>query len=186
MPRLFIAIGLPDPVRRELAAVQQRLARRAPALRWVGAEQLHLTLLFLGETPEEDLPGIGRVMTASAAAAPRLDLALGEIGTFGPPDAPRIVWAAVQAPPALASLQHRLAEGCATLGLTIDDRPFTPHLTLARAPRDGAARIPPDFANGLAPQPLPFTAREIVLFESQPGPSAPVYQPRHASRLAGR
>lgn len=181
MARLFIAMELPADVRQELAAVQQRLARRAPGLRWVAADQMHLTLVFLGETPDERQAGVQQAMDAAVAGVPPLELALGNLGTFGRPEAPRVIWVALQGPPALAALQARLAGACAALGIPADPRPFTPHLTLGRARREGGERLPARFAEGIVPSPTPFRAGGIVLFESRLGSGGPAYQAWHVS-----
>ena len=183
MPRLFIAITLPPAVRRELADAQQQLAPRAPGIRWVAAPQMHLTLLFLGETPDARLDDARQIMDAAAAGAPPLELALGPIGAFGRPSAPRVIWAAVQAPPALNVLQQRLADGCHACGLAADNRLFTPHLTLGRARPEQSVRLAPGFAEGLAPAACAFRADEIVLFESRRDADGSTYIDRYRTAL---
>lgn len=184
MPRLFIAIELPAAVRRELIDVQQRLARRAPGFRWVAASQMHLTLLFLGETPEARLDDVAQVMDAAAAGMQPPDLALGSIGTFGRFSAPRVIWAAVEAPPALFALQQRLAGGCQARGLAVENRPFTPHLTLGRARPERRVRLAARIAEGVVPAACPFTAREVVLFESRRDAGGATYIDRRRAALA--
>ena len=183
MPRLFIAIELPAAVRQELSDVQQRLAQRVPGFRWVAAAQMHLTLLFLGETPDARLDEARQTMDAAAAGMTPLDLALGQVGAFGRPVAPRVIWVAVQSPPALSALQQRLAAECQARGLASDCRPFTPHLTLGRARPEHGGRPAARFADGIAPAACPFTAREIVLFESRRDAGRTTYVARHATLL---
>lgn len=183
MPRLFIAIELPDAVRQELTTVRQRLARRAPDFRWVAAEQMHLTLVFLGETPKEFLGEVQQAMGATAADTPPLELTLGPIGTFGRPEAPRVVWVAIQGPPALVDLQRRLTEACAARGLESDSRPFTPHLTLGRARHARGERIAVRFMDGIMPTAASFTAHEIVLFESRLGSGGPLHYAQYRVAL---
>jgi 2'-5' RNA ligase len=183
LPRLFIAIELPAEVRQELASIQQRLAGRAPGFRWVAASRMHLTLLFLGETPEVRLDDVRLAMDAAAVGMTPLYLALGPVGSFGRPAAARVIWLAVQAPPALFAIRQRLAEGCQARGLAADFRPFTPHLTLGRARPENGPRRPAHFADGLVPAACPFTARELVLFESREGAGGSTYSDRHRVAL---
>lgn len=184
MPRLFIAIELPADARQELSTVQQRLAQRAPGFRWADAGQMHLTLLFLGETPETRLDDVYRTMDAAATGTPMLELGLDGIGVFGRPSAPRVIWVGIAGPPALLALQQRLTEDCAACGLTSEHRPFAPHLTIARARRDHSGRLASCFADGITPAACRFHAHEIVLFESQLGRAGAVHRSRHSSPLS--
>ena len=100
--RLFIAAVPPPSVRAALVAMQDALragpaARPTPAreLRWVRPEAMHLTLRFLGGTPGERAPAIGRALAATAAASPPIDLRLGALGTFGG-HRPRVVWVGLE------------------------------------------------------------------------------------------
>ena len=183
MPRLFIAIELPSEVRQEMTFLQQRLARRAQGFHWVAASQMHMTLLFLGETPDARLDDVRPVMAAAAAGMMPLELALGPVGTFGRPALPRVIWVAVHAPPALFVIQQRLAEGCQEQGLAADRHPFTPHLTLGRARPERGGRTAAYFADGLLPAACPFTAREIVLFESLGDAGVSTYVDQHRVAL---
>jgi 2'-5' RNA ligase len=182
MARLFIAIEVPGEIRKELAECQRRLARRAPGFRWTALDHMHLTLVFLGET---DRAGdVRKAMDAAAASAAPMDLAVGRLGFFGRPAAPRVVWAGVQGSQALGELQRGLTAALRAAGFTVEDRPFAPHLTLGRA-RDGARNRLADKeldAAAFAAGPT-FRIGEIVLFDSAPGPAGRVYSAVHRSVL---
>ncbi|HEY7835359.1 MAG TPA: RNA 2',3'-cyclic phosphodiesterase [Ktedonobacterales bacterium] len=133
MTRTFIAIELNEAARRQLARTVARLRGALPAAHWADPAGLHLTLAFLGELDDARL---AEAMTAAASAAPTVApfaLALAGLGRFGPPAAPRVVWAGVAGDlAALARLHQALAAALAARAFTLDPRPFTPHLTLAR------------------------------------------------------
>jgi len=125
--RLFFALWPDEPARRALAGLAGRMAVEAGG-RPVPAANLHLTLAFLGEVPDE------RVGTACAVAADvragAFDLVLDRTGTFRRAG---VAWAGPSVLPAeLDRLQSALESGLRAAGFALDARPFAPHLTLAR------------------------------------------------------
>jgi 2'-5' RNA ligase len=167
--RLFFAVELPAEARAALG----RLAS-GDEYRWVAPSQLHVTLAFLGEQPAEALSRLEQIGVAAATSSHAATLSLGEPGSFGPRGAPRVLWIGLAGDvPALLTLQSHLAEGLRAAGFAIEDRPFRPHITLAR--RRDSARARPDW-----PQAVPahqFTVRELVLFQSKLSPKGPTYIP---------
>jgi len=141
--RLFIGLALPDKVSALLAARMESMAGRLPFSRWTHPADLHVTLLFLGETPVERLEEVRRIVRETAASAAPIALELAEPGTFGPPSAPRVLWCGVAERPgggtgdgpaqgALSALYADLCSRAAAAGFRTDPRPFRPHVTLAR------------------------------------------------------
>ncbi len=131
--RLFLAIGIGEDVRGQLAEIQRTLRRTGARVSWVPPENLHLTLVFLGDGFAARVPElVAAVDSAASMVAPfRLDVA--GVGWFGSARSPRVVWAGVpDAPPALADLYGRCAAAAAAWGARIEDRPYKAHLTLGR------------------------------------------------------
>jgi 2'-5' RNA ligase len=134
--RLFVAADLPQDARDAVAGAQKRLASTlagsAGTLRWVGAGQTHLTLVFLGDVEEARVPAVVDAIGQDVGAAP-FDITLDSIGVFPPRGAPRVLWAGVGAGAhALGDLHREVARRISALGIPLEDRPFHPHLTLAR------------------------------------------------------
>lgn len=134
--RLFLAIDVNDVVRRRATDVRREVDERHPAaargLRWVRPDQLHLTVRFLGDVPEELA---ARLVAAceGVLAAPAFELELGPPAWLPADAAPRVLMLPVVA--GLEPLRHvkGLVDGRLPEGVPPDDpRPFTPHLTLAR------------------------------------------------------
>jgi len=125
--RLFIAIALPDVVRRELAAQ----ARPLPGITWTRPEQLHLTLRFLGDVPVALLEPL-----ATRLAAVRVEpfiLPVAGVGSFPPKRSPHVLWCGVgRGHTRLHQLRQRLDDAILGAGLNPDLRTFSPHITLAR------------------------------------------------------
>ncbi len=132
MPRLFIAINLPEVVADHLALVQGGV----PGARWEARDKLHLTLRFLGELDG----GTARAVAEGLAAVtqPRFELGVRGVGHFPPRGEPRSLWAGVDDPTPLHALHDRIERVLIRIGVPADTRKFAPHVTLARlrdAPR---------------------------------------------------
>jgi 2'-5' RNA ligase len=132
--RLFVAIDLDDEVRAAIAEEQKRLRRILAdgQPRWVPPEQLHLTLVFIGETDDALLAAIVDAMGRDIPQSP-FRLTFGDLGVFPPDGAPRVLWmGVVEGARAVVDLQHEIVRRLECTGVVFDRRLFQPHLTLAR------------------------------------------------------
>jgi 2'-5' RNA ligase len=126
MLRLFVAVDLPDQERRRLSALRESLA----GARWVAAEQLHLTLRFLGWVPESAVETTAAAL--ATVSAPGFTLALAGVGVFPAPPSrkpARVLWAGLAPPEPPIALKAAID---AALGPDPEGRPLSPHVTLAR------------------------------------------------------
>jgi 2'-5' RNA ligase len=171
--RAFFGLALPDAQRVELDRYLHECVKRAPQFRWTPADNLHLTIRFLGHLERgvaEDIAD--RLVDAEPRA---LDLALGELGTFKRGRLVRVVWVGLSAGEAESvGLAATIEAECVRAGLEAETRPYHPHLTLARARnRDGAALpdLPP------APAIDGWRADELILYQSRLGRAGSVYEP---------
>jgi 2'-5' RNA ligase len=131
--RLFLAINLPDYVRRTIATeVAAPLQAIAPGLTWVREPALHLTVKFLGEQPPELVPTLSDALRAVSVRNRAIEVEIGGVGAFPNFRRPRVVWIGVSPDPKLELLHHDVESVCEELGLPLDGKPFRPHLTLAR------------------------------------------------------
>ncbi|CUU11404.1 MAG: RNA 2',3'-cyclic phosphodiesterase [Fimbriimonadales bacterium] len=132
MMRLFVAVLIPPDLMHRLAQEQARLKRHLPdrALRWVAPENFHITLLFLGEQPEERLSAIREaVQQASSEVAP-FTIQVQGLGVFPNWNRPQVLWSGVEQGTApLTQLAQRLQQN---LLETPERKPFHAHITLAR------------------------------------------------------
>ena len=132
MPRLFVALQLPDSLKRDVGELQSGLR----SARWLDEDALHLTLAFIGEV---DGSAMCRIEDALATVtAPVLRMELHGIGCFPPRGAPRVLWTGASPTDELVSLAGtvRRALGCA--GAAPERRKFMPHVTIARFRRPPA------------------------------------------------
>ena len=128
MRRLFVAIDLPPDLKASLA----KLGEDMPAGRWVGDQNLHLTLRFIGEMEEGLLEGIKAALAGIRHA--RFAMMLAGVGHF----ARHTLWVGVVECPPLRSLQREIDAALVGFGLPADPRPFRPHVKLGKLPwREG-------------------------------------------------
>ncbi len=188
--RLFVAVPLPDDVAAEVAALVDRV--RAPGVpggghdaRWVRMDGLHLTLRFIGPTLEDRVLA-AREAVRQAGVGPAFGLELEGAGAFPTPERPRALWLGItDEEGGLEALAGRVDGALATAGWPASDRPFRPHLTLARS--DGiaagagfAARLMAEAA-GLHRR---FRVDRVGLFESVTGGGPARYAPLEVVELA--
>lgn len=189
MPRLFVAIDLDPETRAAMAGLQKRLqadGRASSGLRWLRPEQLHLTLVFLGEV-EESRAGV----VAGAIGAPvdrdAFEVEFGGVGAFPPRGAPRALWVGAQrGGEELRALQRVLVDRLVQLGVPLESRPFSPHLTLGR----WKASRPSDRRRVLDVAPQGRVARSWIdhatLYRSQLSSTGSTYTPLARATLKSR
>jgi 2'-5' RNA ligase len=137
--RLFVALEIPSAVRENLAALLKSLRAVSPQTRWVRPENLHVTLKFIGEAPETKLAAI-RGGLASVRSDSPITVDFRGLGFFPNEKHPRVFWAGIEASPNLNTLAADINRATEKLGIPREQRPFSPHLTLARFESPG----PPD------------------------------------------
>lgn len=147
--RLFIAIQFGGEVKDRIQAVQERLRCLDSRANFTRRENLHLTLVFLGETPEERLPDIKEAMDAVETVP--LELCFDQVGRFRRRDS-ELWWIGVRENRKLERMQAELTAQLRSEGFPLEERAFQPHLTLAREVR---LTRPPDRAELLG---NPFNA----------------------------
>ncbi len=174
--RLFTGLDLPSPI---LANLRELLERLQPAalLRWSPVENLHITTKFIGNWPVARLDGL-KLSLESLPGSGAFDVDIKGLGWFPNPHQPHTFWTGVHAGNALAGLHTKIDDACAALGIAKEIKPYSPHLTLARVPREKpdlgplrravASLESVDFGG--------FRADRFFLYQSKPGPSASVYQ----------
>src|SRR5260370_6428498 len=129
--RLFVALEIPSTVRENLAALLNSLRAISPQTRWVRPENLHVTLKFIGEVPDTKLAAI-RSALAGARSDQAVKLGCRRLGFCPNEKHPRVFWAGIEASPNLKGLAADIDRATEKLGIPREQRPFSPHMTLAR------------------------------------------------------
>jgi 2'-5' RNA ligase len=131
--RTFIAIEIPEEIKKQMAEAQRRLKGTGVEAGWTRPEGVHLTLKFLGEIPESKVPEIMSALTGAAGGSGRFRLEVEGVGAFPNPKNARVVWIGVSGDvEKLTGLQAVVEDAMARLGMKREERKFTPHLTLGR------------------------------------------------------
>src|SRR5689334_9270438 len=98
MTRTFIALEKSTDLQRHLAGVIRQVAQALPGIRWVDPASIHLTLAFLGELDDEQLALATEATEQAARQVPAFSYRLAQLGAFGPPQQPRVVWMGIDEP----------------------------------------------------------------------------------------
>jgi 2'-5' RNA ligase len=172
--RLFVALEVPEDLRRRLAGVRERVGTPGGGLRWMSAATLHLTLRFLGETPSHLISVLNEAL--AGVESERLLVRVRGLGFFPSQRAPRVLWARAESP-GLGQLHDGIEAAAASRGWPRESRPFHPHLTLARAP--GGRTMDRALTGALDPMRGEsggeFAASSFALFSSRSGHGGAVH-----------
>jgi len=130
--RLFVALDIPEDVRSALAALTAKLRPACRNARWARIECLHITLKFIGETPDEKTETIKAALASVPSRAP-ISITFRGLGFFPDERRPKVLWAGIKAgTEELAVLAAAIDVSLTSLEIPHEERAFTPHLTLAR------------------------------------------------------
>ncbi|MBY0514068.1 MAG: RNA 2',3'-cyclic phosphodiesterase [Gemmataceae bacterium] len=186
--RTFVAVEIGDQIRRNAVALQERLAKVAPEVRWAAPESLHVTLLFLGEVDEREVVDVCRAVKAVAAGEPPFPLRVSGVGAFPTVRRPKTVWAGItDGAENLRRLYERLEARLLDLGCyRKEERAYTPHLTLGRVRADaGGHPLVAELPKLLAWDGGRTTVDEVVVYSGELTRDGPEYTPLGRGPLAG-
>lgn len=173
MIRAFIALSISETLERQLSLHAQSLAQQLnrEALRWVPAENYHITLAFLGDIHSQQLPKLESIMASVASQYQPESLSIEDVQWFPSLHKPRLLVATVAANSQLQKLQQALVNQLRQHGFNVDSRRFRPHISLARAGRQQQAK---KFQCVLGQ--MSTEMDEVVLFQSKLNSSGARYQ----------
>ncbi len=175
--RLFVAMELPEFVKESLSRLQKEIRQSGFPAKWSAAENIHLTLTFLGDTPASRLDDIERQLANAAAGFPPISVWAAGLSVFPGVKRPRVLWTGVRGETdRLSRLQNRVEDHLSAIGFDKEDRAFTPHLTLARfkgsVDPEKIISVITRYGDFLSAS---FAAGDLCLFESRLTPRGPVY-----------
>jgi 2'-5' RNA ligase len=179
--RSFIAIELPEEAKEGLAQLRRELERdKHKFVKWVDPGGIHLTLKFLGNIPAKRVAEITEAMGQAAKGISPFHLEISGLGTFPNLRQARVFWVGVGGEvDKLSGLQESIDSALATLGFAKEERPFVPHLTLARI-RQGASPLERRSFGELVGSTIfedkyPVEVEAIRLMRSQLTPAGAIY-----------
>ncbi|MEB3101640.1 RNA 2',3'-cyclic phosphodiesterase [Ferviditalea candida] len=169
--RTFVAVPLTDPHKRILHEQTLQWRTTLPFRKWVHQADYHITLKFLGATAPDLLEAISRNLSLIASETASFSLSIGGLGTFGPAQSPSVLWAKLGGQlDKLDDLQGRAENALSQLGFPRENRPYRPHVTIARK-YSGNEPLSPDILQTIRlknkdGQALQWHVPEIVLYQS--------------------
>ena len=169
MHRLFIAIRPPERVRDLLIDAMDD----SPSLRWVGDEQLHLTLRFIGEVERPVANDIA--VSLNRIRSPSFDLAVAGVGKFERRNGGAI-WAGIHPKESVAALAAKIERAIQQVGIEAEHRSFMPHITLARWRRSDAEAVDAFLRRNSDLKSESFRVEGFILFESRLSRHGPHYE----------
>lgn len=176
MTRLFVAIDVPS----QLAAALRTTVPAHAGLRVPPASQIHLTLRFIGEVPEDGVAQIEAALAGVQASPFALSVeGAGRFGSAGGPRSGGVLWAGLRPEPALMRLQSGIEAALQSAGLAAERRAFHPHLTVARmGPRTSAAAVEQWLAQHRSMALPAWTVSRFALLESRLSPGGAEHSER--------
>jgi 2'-5' RNA ligase len=169
--RVFIALELPEEIKKEIAKLQEKLRKAGAKATWVKPEIAHLTFAFLGSVTHNELGIIHKIL--GEIKAKRIQLELGSLGCFPNPERARIVFIELQGGlKGVHYLANQIRQNLKKEKIQFDDRPFVAHVTLGRVRRrQNLTHI----LKGVKSKKLEFLVQEITLNQSELDSSGPIY-----------
>lgn len=175
--RAFLAITLPPEIRQSLALLQTQLAASGADVKWVEAENLHVTLKFLGEIGDDTRQLVESLVGRLASAEPSFALALGVVGAFPSFSAARVVWVGLaEGAQTVARIAQAIGREGQGRALRHEERAFSPHLTIGRV---RSSRRRPQLTQALQQAawtpPEPWRVTSLTLYQSALSARGPRY-----------
>ncbi len=188
MIRSFVALSLPADVRARLEQYGRELKSLGLYGSFPKAESFHLTLKFLGDIPEAKVDAIDAALERAVIGIAPFHLDVRGLGAFPDTSSARVVWIGFDQSEPLSLLQARVETALEDLEFPPEDRPFRPHLTLARLKSKENLRALQTYLREAGPVATAGTVpvEEVVLFRSDLRPDGARYTRLRAARLQGK
>jgi RNA 2',3'-cyclic 3'-phosphodiesterase len=182
----FYALELPVETKEILKGKIHSLQSDLPFKTWVHPQDLHITLAFLGNAPEAKINAANEVIEAALNKQTTFKMEIDHLGIFGRKDSPRIFWLGLEKSTELNEVRAEVFSACVASGFTLETRPFSPHITIARkwVGEEAFIDVQLEAMNPFKEQ-LTFHAERVVLYKTHLGKS-PKYEPITLFPLASR
>ncbi|MCF7822940.1 MAG: RNA 2',3'-cyclic phosphodiesterase [Candidatus Marinimicrobia bacterium] len=182
--RTFLAIPLPDTLMSYLAWFTDSIRNKLDLINWIKADNLHITLSFLGDTKIENIEEHGNALSHCIEKCEPVKLGTTDTGIFPHANDPRVLWVGTAPYDAsFISLAMSIRNGLMELGYHLDNRKFQPHITLGRVKSiSRKSTFIHDFLSTEV-RDTQFVADEVKWFKSTLTPSGAIYEELETFKL---
>jgi RNA 2',3'-cyclic 3'-phosphodiesterase len=178
MKRTFIAVKV-EPDEKLLKMISSfKSVLKAESVKWTNQHNIHITLVFIGDTGEDKISGISKVMKDICEGYGEFELILKGSGVFKSINDARVIWTGIEPCEKLDNLNKLIKNGLKTTGIRFEERPFKPHMTLGRIKQIKEVNNLKELIDkysGVEIQKVPVN--EVILYESILFQAGPVYTP---------
>lgn len=178
MKRIFIAVKVEPGAALKKMIFTLKSSFASERIKWVDLLNIHLTLAFLGDTEEKRLEALSGLLKNICNGYPSFEFLLSGTGVFKNFRDPKVIWAGIINSVELNELQSLIGSGLRSADFVFPERPYNPHLTLARiktvSDNENLRKVLLKYS-GTAFQKVPV--KEVILFESILRPEGPLYKP---------
>lgn len=182
--RVFVAVSISDQARNAVVSLIQNFKNISPGIRWIKPENLHLTLKFLGELEEINIPNLKNALDLSVVGLHLFQYGLTKVGCFPSFNRPRVLWVGVEDfSKQLLRLHENIENQFSKVNFPREKRGFKPHLTIARVKSN--KNIEPllsDFKN-FNFGPYSINVSDVLLMKSDLQPSGAKYTCLHKTTI---
>ncbi len=174
--RCFIAVDIPDSIKKDINDLVEFLKKHDADIKWVSADNLHITLKFLGNTREKLITEIRDKISMVVKSYRPFNIKIKSTGVFPNSKYPRVCWIGIEYPDTFIKLQKDIDKSMKQLGFKEDDRDFKPHLTIGRfRSKKGALNIIKELDNNATKEFGDVLVDSIKIMKSVLKPTGPEY-----------
>ena len=188
--RLFIAIELSEEIRNSLAQIQSHLKYAGADVKWVGKDNIHLTLKFLGEVTAEKAEKIKSILDEIAKQTKPFEISTKDIGVFPKIEFPRVIWVGLdKGANESKALAEKIDVALSKIGFQKETRTFTSHLTIGRvrsSKNKDALKEKLQSSNSQLPTPNSQLITSVILYQSTLTPKGSIYTKLHEAKFCCR
>jgi len=179
MPRTFIAFEIDPSNQKQLVSLKDRLDWGKASIKWVQADQIHLTLKFLGDISQQQVESVKELLPELLKNYKSIDTVISHLGAFPHAKQPKVLWAGLTGDNAtITSIVHQLEDRLATLGFSKEQKNFSSHITIGRVrSANRSDRFEETLGSFRFAPPLRQTLQTITFYESRLTTHGPIYTP---------
>lgn len=175
--RTFIAIDLSDEFKTKLIDYQPEFDKLNSKAKWVSAENMHLTLLFLGDISDQEIDQVKTVLDKIDIGG--FELKFDNLGRFMQKKGRAVLWAGLKAPDALYEIVEFISKNLQNIPSVVSAKPFVPHITIARFKNLNNKKEFKEKVMSLTAEPITCNIDKIILYSSELTPVGPIYAKIH-------